>query len=151
MRYEFGTRNASRECLECTEFSVRSRAGDDAPIDIEALGQEKSYGFNEHFGFELLAGGDYFLQAHLRADRKTPLRNDRPFIEMHGHKMCGHAENFDASLVALPVSLRAGEARQQRGMNVDDLVFVAPDKVRRQNLHKAGQDEEVDLVFVQKL
>jgi len=36
-------------------------------------------------------------------------------------------------------------------MDVDDLVFETPDKVRRENLHEPREHDKIDFVFVQDL
>ena len=36
-------------------------------------------------------------------------------------------------------------------MDVDDFVFVTPDKVRREDLHESRQDKKINLVVIQQL
>ena len=92
-----------------------------------------------------MTGGDDLLECHARLDAETFLRDDRPLVEVHAHEVRRHAGNFHAMLVRLPVRLRAGETRQQRGVNVDDLVLESPDEVRRQNFHEPRQHDEIRL------
>ena len=63
--------------------------------------------------------------------------------------MCSHADDFDPLLVGLTIGLRPRKTGQQRGMYVDDLVFVTPDKVRRENLHEPREHDEINFVVVQ--
>src|SRR5512137_2655228 len=43
-----------------------------------------------------------------------------------GHEMRRHPDDLDALFVGLPVRLGAGKAGQQRRVDVEDLVLVAP-------------------------
>src|ERR1017187_2087337 len=95
-----------------------------APINVQAFVEVKLHGLDEHGGFDLLAARDDVLERHAGTDLKTALRDDRAFVQPHRNKMRGDAGDLHALLVSLPIRLRAGKTRQQRRMDVDDLVFV---------------------------
>lgn len=70
---------------------------------------------------------------------------------MHTHKMRRHPRHLDAMLISLPVCLRAREAREERGMNVDDFIFIAPGEGWGEDFHEAGEDDEIGEGLVDEL
>src|ERR1039457_3171211 len=117
----------------------------DPPINIQPLVQVQLHGLEQSGGFELLAGGDDLLEGHLGANRKAILGDDGSLIEVHRHEVRGDANDLDALLIGLTVGLGPGETGQERGVDVDDLILETPDEVGRENLHKARQDDEINL------
>ena len=79
------------------------------------------------------------------------LGDDRPLVQLRRDVVGGGADHFDAALVGLVVGPRAGEGGQERVMDVDYLIPVAPRELLPNHLHIAGEDDEIDaLVFQQR-
>src|SRR5262249_4556048 len=102
-------------------------------------------------GFKFLTRSDYFLETHLRTNMETVLCDDGAFVKIHRDEMRRDPDDFDALFVSLPISLRPRKTGQQRGVNVDDFVFVPPHEIRRQDLHEPCQHDKVDFIFVEGL
>src|SRR5262245_23258933 len=94
--------------------------------------------------------GDDLLQSHTGSERETILRDDGPFVEVHGDEVGGDSNYFDALLVGLAIGLRSRKTWQQRGVNVDDLVFETPDEVGGENFHETGKDHKINLVLLER-
>ena len=63
--------------------------------------------------------------------------------------MGGDTDNFHSFVVGLPVGGGSGKSGQKRGVNIENPVFPVPDKVGGENLHEAGQNNEIDLRLFQ--
>jgi len=59
----------------------------------------------------------------------------------------GGADEFYAGVVGLLMGLAADEGRQERMMDVDNLLRVAGDEIAREHLHVPREDDEVDISF----
>ena len=64
--------------------------------------------------------------------------------------MGGGADEFYAGVVGLLMGLAADEGRQERMMDVDNLLRVAGDEIAREHLHVPREDDEVDIIFLQQ-
>ena len=85
------------------------------------------------------------------AGLRDVLGDDRPLVELRRDVVGGGTDHFDAALVGLVVGPRAGEGGQERVVDVDYLIPVACDKFLPDQLHIAGEDDEIDtLVFEQR-
>jgi len=122
---------------------------DRAPIHIQAAFEEKVDRPAQRLGFQTLSFGDDFLEFHARQNFEAFLGDDGAFVEMHAHEVRGDTNDFDAVFVGLAVGLGSGKTGQKGRVDVDDLVFVPPDEVGRQDLHEPGQDDEIDVVRFQ--
>ena len=120
---------------------------DGAPVHVEAFGEEELDGAKKDPRFEALAGGGNFGKGGAGADVEAALGNDRAFVEVHADEMGGDTGDLHAVFVGLTVGLGAGETGEEGGVDVDDLVLVAPHEVGREDLHEAGEHDEVGLVF----
>ena len=76
------------------------------------------------------------------------LRDDRPLVEVGGGVVGGRADHLHPPLVGLVVGLGADERRQQRVVDVDDLVRVARHELLAEHLHVAGQHQQLDARLV---
>ncbi len=120
-------------------------------MDVEAAGEEGADGAQDAFGFEDLAAVDDAGEGFIGADFEDFLRDDGAFVEVGGDEVGGDADDFDAAFVGLAIGVGAGERGQERGVNVDDFVFPAPDEVGREDFHEAREDDEVDFVLIEEL
>ena len=117
-------------------------------MDVQALGKIEADGFEKGSGFQALADGDDLLEGGVGRYGRAGLGDDGTFIQAHADEMGGDADEFNAVFIGLAIGLGAGETGEKRGVNVDDLVFVAPDEIGRENFHEAGQDDEIRLVLL---
>src|SRR5215471_12555799 len=108
---------------------IHSHFFDDAPINIEAFVEVKLYGFEQCGSFELLSPGNDFVEGHAWLHGKTVLGDNGAFVEIHRNEMSGDTDNFDALLVGLTIGLWSRKTGKQGRMNVDDVVFVAPNEI----------------------
>src|SRR6266540_2827805 len=99
----------------------------DSPINVEPLSQIKLHSPEQHLRFQSLAGGDNLLERPIRSNVETALGDDGAFVEAHRYKMRSDADDFDPLLEGLTIGLRPRKTGQQRGVYVDDFVFVSPD------------------------
>ena len=72
------------------------------------------------------------------------LVDDRPGVEVAGDVMAGGTDEFNPAFVGFFVRIRADERRQKRVVDVDDSARIFPAKLRRQNLHVAGKNDEIN-------
>ena len=98
-------------------------------MDVEALGDVGADGVEDAFGFQRLPPLHDAAQRFVAADNERFLRDDRAFVEVGRDEMGGDADDLHAALIGLAVGIRAGEGGKERGMNVDDFIFPAPDEV----------------------
>ncbi|MNI59286.1 hypothetical protein D3C73_1144430 [compost metagenome] len=60
--------------------------------------------------------------------------------------MGGRSDNLHPALVGLCIGFAANERRQERMVDIDNPVPVMLNERRRNNLHVAGQDDDVDIL-----
>ncbi len=106
--------------------------------------------FHQYLRFEFLADGDDVFKCSVGLNGSAGLGDDRTFVQVHADKMGGDPDDFHAVFVGLAVGLRARKARQERGMNVDDFIFVTPNEVRRQNFHEPREHNVINFVVSQQ-
>ena len=78
------------------------------------------------------------------------LLDDRTLIQFTGDVVGGGADNFYAALFRLMIGLGADEGRQKGVVDVDDPTLPSVDKIRREDLHVASQDHDLDPQFAQQ-
>jgi hypothetical protein len=88
---------------------------------------------------------DQILHGVAVADANDILFDDRPFIEIRRDIVTGRANEFHTSLIRLRVGIRADKGREERMMNIDDLIGIMRNKRFRQYLHVAREHDEIDL------
>ena len=76
-------------------------------------------------------------------DADDVLLDDRPGVELLGHVVRGRADQLHAALARLRVRLGAGERRQERVVDVDHRHADAVEELAGEDLHVAGEDDEV--------
>ncbi len=118
-------------------------------MDVEALGDVGANGAEDAFGFEGLTAFDDAGERFVGADLEDFLRDDGAFVEVGGDEMGRDPDDLDAALVGLAIGVGAGEGGEQRGVDVDNFIFPAPDEVGREDFHEAGEDDEIDFVLLE--
>ncbi len=119
-------------------------------MDVEALGDVGADGAEDAFGFQLLAALDDAGERFVAADEEGFLGDDGAFVEVGSDEVGGDADDFDAALVGLAIGVGAGKGGKERGMDVDDFVFPAPDEVGREDFHEAREDDKIDFVLLKE-
>ena len=82
--------------------------------------------------------------------RHDRLRDDRPGIDLVAHEMHGAAGKPDAGGERLPLRMKSGEGRQQRGMDIDEPIAPSRDKRAVEDAHISGQRDESDAALPQR-
>ena len=77
-------------------------------------------------------------------DAHDVLLDDRAGVELLGHVVGRGADDLHAALVRAGVGVGAGEGGQERVVDVDDRHPRRLEERRAEDLHVAGQDDEVD-------
>ena len=72
------------------------------------------------------------------------LKHDRPAVHALVDEVHGHTGHLDPVLDRALDRPQARERRQQRRVHVHDPAREAPDELGREQLHEAGQDDQVD-------
>ncbi len=72
-------------------------------------------------------------------DGHRALQHDRPGVAPRVHQVHRAPRDLDAVRPRLPLGVEAGEARQQRRVDVDDALREARDERRREQPHVAGE------------
>jgi len=103
----------------------------------------KSDGAGEHTALDVTALADEILGAVLMADPLDVLLDDRALIEIGGDVVRRRADQLDAAGVRLVVGLGALEARQEAVVDVDAAPREKAREIVRQDLHVAGEHDEL--------
>lgn len=80
-------------------------------------------------------------------DSGNALLNDGALIQIRRDKVSSGTNDLDAALVSLMVGFGAFEGRQEAVVDVDDAAGHGFAQLGGQNLHVAGEDDELDLVL----
>src|SRR5579862_7123304 len=84
-------------------------------------------------------------------DSCDSLFDDWSIVEDFRDVVRSGADEFYAAVVRLLVRLGTNERRQKRVVNIDDLLQVVANEIRREDLHVSSQDDEVDFAFAEEL
>lgn len=123
-------------------------AEDDLVVDDdEFFVEEHLGGLAEGLGFE----GEAFVfdvvgGVVADVDVEDVLEDDGSFVEDFGDEVGGAAGDAHAAFVGLFVGCGAWEVGEEGGVDVDDFVAEGLDDVWGEDLHVAGEEDEVDLV-----
>lgn len=82
---------------------------------------------------------------------RDSLLNNRPLIQISRDKMRRSTNNLDTTIVRLMVRLGALERRQETVVDVDDFPGHDFAQLGAEDLHVAGQHDEVDLVLLDEV
>ncbi len=77
------------------------------------------------------------------------LRDDRAAVRAFIDEMDRAAADLDAIGENVAMRMRAGEARQQRRVDVEDAAFVMTYEERRQDAHETGEHDEHHAFFLE--
>lgn len=94
---------------------------------------------------------DQILGAHAVVDPGDTLLDNGPLVEVGGDKVGGGPDNLDTTLVGLVVRLGALEGGQEAVVDVDDPAAHGGAQGRGQDLHVAGEHDELDVVRLNQL
>jgi hypothetical protein len=75
----------------------------------------------------------------------------RTGVELFGDVVSGGADGFDASVVGAAVEVGPDEGREKGVRDVDDAVRISIDDIGCEDLHVAGEHDEVYLVLVEQI
>src|SRR4051794_12636227 len=132
----------------CTSEIVRTSLIDDHPTRFRGLHPDlppgyETYGLRQQFVLDfvhlLLDCGDVPRIGKV----ERALEDDRPAVDAFVDEMHGNSGNLDAVVERLLDRVDAREGRQQGGMDVDDPVREALDEARAEDLHEAGEHDEL--------
>ncbi len=79
------------------------------------------------------------------------LLDDRALVQVGGDKVRGGADNLDAALKGLMIRLRTLEAGQEGVVNVDDAAAHRTAESWGEDLHVAGEDDELNVVLTDQV
>src|SRR4051794_38888682 len=146
------TRTSARAVTSTSE-TVRTSLIDDHPTRIGGIHAHLPPGYETYSSWQQLVL--YFVDTLLHNGdvpriRKLEglLEDDRPAIDALVDEMHRNSGNFDPVFERLLDRVDALEGRQQRRMHVDDAVGEAPDKAGREDLHPAGEHDQLGSVAV---
>ena len=83
------------------------------PVDVELAAKAKFKSAEETGGFQFLAARDDARQRFIWPESECVLAKDRALVQVGGHEVCGHADDFHSLVVCLAVGGSAGEGREQ--------------------------------------
>src|SRR5680860_394937 len=104
---------------------------------------------------QLVLGPLYALMQRLlsvpRLDRNRPLQDHRSRIDTVVDEVHGGPGDCCSRRQGVPHRMGAGEAREQRGMQIDEASLVGVDELRRQDPHEAGGYDQVGIMAAHPL
>lgn len=115
-----------------------------------ALGEVLDGG-GENIALNVAASVSQLLGAHSVADTHNVLLDDWPLIEVAGDKVGSGANDLHTAVVSLVVGLGTLEGRQETVVDVDDTAGHGLTQGWGENLHVAGQNDQIDFVLADKL
>src|SRR6185312_11428776 len=80
--------------------------------------------------------------------RDDLLCDDRPFVQLIGHKMGRSAYQFYSALIGLAIRVGSCKCRKEGVMNIDDLVSKSTHELRRKHPHEFGQHDIILFVAI---
>ena len=105
----------------------------------------------EHNLLQILALQHQTLRRILMRNACYILLNDRTCIQFGRYIVAGGTDNLHTTLVCLMIRLCTDECRQERVVDVDDVVRILSNHLVADNLHVSGQHDERDILFLQQL
>ncbi|KZL64146.1 hypothetical protein CI238_00599 [Colletotrichum incanum] len=88
------------------------------------------------------------LRAHAMVNSGNALLDDRALIQISCDEVGSCADDLNTALVRLVVRLGALERRQEGMVDVDDLAGHGLAQLGRENLHIAGENDELNIVLL---
>ncbi len=108
------------------------------------------HGAREDDLLQVAALGHQVLHRVLVRDAHHVLLYDGTRVQLVGHVVARSADDLHATLVGGMVRLGPDEGRQERVVDVDDVVGIGIDHVVADDLHVARQDDEADTLLAQQ-
>lgn len=105
----------------------------------------------QNLAFNIGAFLDQILRAHTVVDAGHTLLDDGALVQVSRNEMRRRTDDLDAALVCLVVGLGSLEGWQKAVVDVDDLPTHGLAQHRRQDLHVAGQDDQLNVVLPHQL
>ena len=112
---------------------------------------EVLHGGCQHVALDVASSVGQLLRAHAVVDADNVLLDNRTLIQIAGDEVRGGTDNLDTTVVGLVVRLGALKRRQEAVVNVDDTARHSLAQGGGEDLHVAGQDDEVDVVLFDEL
>src|SRR5262245_54930721 len=114
-----------------------------APVEQNAMLGVPLNGSGEGEAFDVTPDRGQLLRLVTMVDPGNLLFDDRAFVERRGHIMSRCADELHAAKVGLVVRAGAGEARQERVVNVDHTPLQPLTQVVGEHLHVPREYDEV--------
>jgi hypothetical protein len=110
-----------------------------------------AYSAREHDAFQVTSLLDKVV--YLVAVRYTGdvLLDDRPLVQLLRDVVAGGPNQFYAALECGMIGLGAGKSGKKGVVDVDDSFRKTTYELRRQNLHVAGQDDEINVTILEQV
>lgn len=102
---------------------------------------------SEDIALDIATSVGQLLGAHTVVHTDDVLLNDRALIEVAGDEMGSSTDNLDTAVVSLVVRLGTLEGRQEGVVDVDDAAGHGFAELGRQDLHVAGEHNQVNVVL----
>ena len=103
------------------------------------------YGPGEDDLLQIPANPDHIINRIPVTDPGNILVNYRSLVQFIGHVVTGCPYDLHTPLVGMVIRPGPRKRRQKGMVDVNDLIFVLPDKIRGEYLHITGQDHKIDL------
>ena len=149
-RWRDGERVGGREVGEA---GAGGEAWSDEDDRLVVVGEDLALGVpadgaGEDDFFEIAALADEVGDGLAVGDADDVLFDDGALVEIAGDVVAGGSDDFDAAGVGGVIGFCAGEGGEEAVVDVDDPVWIERGEVVREDLHVAGEDDGVDLVFL---
>lgn len=108
-------------------------------------------GGGQNLALDITAFVDELLGGEVMIHSGDALLDNGALVEIGGDEMGGGTDDFDAAVVGLVVGLGAFEGGQERVVDVDDLARHGGAQAGGQDLHVAGEHDELDPVLPDQL
>lgn len=106
---------------------------------------------SEDIALDIATSVGQLLGAHTVVHTNDVLLNDRALIEVAGDEVGSSTDNLDTAVVSLVVRLGTLEGRQEGVVDVDDAAGHGLAELGGQNLHVAGENNQVNVVLRSQL
>ena len=113
-------------------------------VGQDAVAEVQADGAAEDGAFEVTALADHVFDGIAVGDAGHCLFDDWTFIQIHGHVVACGPDQFHAAQEGLMVGLGADEGGKKRMMDIDNAIGILGNEVFAQDLHVAGQHDQLD-------
>ncbi|BAK11501.1 hypothetical protein PAJ_1421 [Pantoea ananatis AJ13355] len=136
--------------LECQPIQRRLRLKNNRAVTINknTLAQYFIQRAAQHVFFDVASGPHHLFGGVTVIDINHVLHDDRTFIKVIVNVVCRCTNDFHTTFVSLMVRPCADKGRQKRVVNVNNLIWVALHKARRQHAHIFGKHHIIGLITI---